>query len=271
MVTTTDNTDIHMQDKHDSEPVSRSPSRSVDGIPQPKDHDDEIDLMELFRTYVIPYWKKYLLAAFLGAVLFTAASYLFTPKYETQTKAQIQLGSASDSLKSKLGGLAMLAGMNMNAGDSQFMFNVNYIQSREIADAFIAKYDLRHKLFYDSYDDDGSYEHPSSMNNLYKKLLGAGYQDVHDDDIYQTPGPSKEELYKKFNKVFSIDVDQKEMSVTVTVKWKDPLKVKQWANDYIRLVNDLLKDKAIKENTLRINYLEARTRSAAGHLLPDRR
>lgn len=249
-----------MQDKTDLNEPRPPASESRINAGRDTVSDEEIDLMEILRKHVFPYWKKYCAAAFVGAVLLAAFSYSRMPQYNAEAVSIVNISSASSLLKGSLGSLASLAGVNVSSGDSNAMFNISYINSRELADAFIAKYDLRHELFYKSYDENGAYKQADRLDRLYVKLLGKGYADARDDDVYLAPGPSKEELYKKFQRVFHVNVDQKKMTVLVSVTWKDPIKAKQWANDYIRLANDILKRKAIGESTLKIHYLETQAR-----------
>jgi hypothetical protein len=246
-----------MQEQKPVNNPTHVPADSSQNHGNDRSQDDEIDVLLLLKKYFLPYIKWYAIAAFLGGVVLTAISYCLTPKYETSTLVQIDVGTATNLMKNKLGSLTSLAGMNLNAGDTKFMFNMNYITSREAADTFMAKYDLRHQLFYKDYDEDGAYDRPEKLEKLYKKILGDDYNKKSDDDIYKNPGPSKEQMYKTFQKVFIIDVDQKDMTATITVKWKDPLVAKTWANDYVKLVNDMLRVRAIKESHLKIKCLRA--------------
>ena len=224
--------------------------------------DNEIDLLEILRTHILPHWIKYFVAAFLGAFLLASASYKVTPKYQASVTALINVSSSSSRLMMKggLSSLATLAGMNINTGDSDYMFNINFIKSRELADAFSDKYNFRHEFFYKQYDENGVFKGEKRTKALYTKLFGGNYAEIGDDDIFLTPGPTKEAVYKKFNRVFSIDIDQKSMTVTISATWKDPIKVKRWANDYMQMANDILKKKAISESNLKIQYLESQIR-----------
>ncbi len=248
-----------MQDKSSAnkgEPSApESPSRAVMLASQ----SDEIDLEALLGKYVLPYWKKYCIWGFAGAVVFTAISYLLTPKYEAGVMAQVQMGATASSsiMRARMSGLSSMLGLGqMGGGDSDFLYNMNYITSRDVADAFMEKYDFRHELFYDDYEEDGTYLRPKSLAKLYRKVLGEDYLKEDDDDILRTPGPSKQVMYKKFEKVFTIVTDEKNLTVNVSVRWESPLKAKQWANNYISFVNNILRTKAINESNLKIKYLE---------------
>jgi uncharacterized protein involved in exopolysaccharide biosynthesis len=249
-----------MQDNSNVNGGKPSATTTTSNVQGTAPESGEIDLVALLGKYVFPYWKQYCFSSFVTAVIFAALSYLVTPKFDATVQAQVQMGSVSGSsmLKAKLGGLGSMMGLSqMAGGDSEFLYNMNFITSREVADAFMEKYDLRHELFYDDYDEDGNYEKPKKLGKLYRKILGDDYQKDDDEDILLTPGPSKQTMYKAFGKVFTIEVNNKDMTASVSVRWENPLKAKQWANDYISFVNNILKTKAINESNLKIKYLES--------------
>ncbi|MBN2068137.1 MAG: hypothetical protein JW739_00705 [Opitutales bacterium] len=218
---------------------------------------DEIDLIELFDTYVRPYWRRYCVAGLIGGFLFAVASVFVTPQYEATTTAQVYTGD-STNMKSGFGGLASLAGISMNAGNTDVLFNTKYIRSRELADAFIAQYDLRKELFYKGLNESDEFKPSFSLRKALTGWMSSNpVEGIEDEDIFTTPGPTKEQVYKKFEKTFLISVNNKDMTADVTVRWKDPLKAKQWANAYIQFVNGILREKAIRESNLKIQYLES--------------
>jgi uncharacterized protein involved in exopolysaccharide biosynthesis len=231
------------------------------GRPQNVATDEgDVDLIALLGKYVFPFWKHYIICSFVFAVIFTALSYRQTPQYEASVTAQVQIASAAGSglLRAKTSGLGAMIGIGQLAGsDSEFLYNMNFVTSREVADAFLQKYDLQREFFSKEYDKDGNYKNPKKLGALYSRIIGADYQKDKDEDILLTPGPSKQAMYKAFRRVFTIDVNSKEMTVSTTVMWKDPLKAKQWANNYIAFVNRILKDKAIRASNLKIQYLES--------------
>ena len=147
---------------------------------------DEIDLIELFDTYVRPYWRRYCIAGLIGGFLFAVVSFFVTPQYEATTTAQVYTGD-STNMNSGLSAQASLAGISMNSGDTDVLFNTNYIRSRELADAFIAQYDLRKELFYKELNDQGEFE---SSFNLRQALTGwmssNPVEGVEDEDIFAT-------------------------------------------------------------------------------------
>jgi len=218
--------------------------------------DDEIDLIELFNKYIRPFWKTYLKSALLFAFLFTVVSFRVTPQYKASVALMVNTGESSSS-SSRLGGLASLAGFKMRAnGSSDVLFNINYLQSREVAEAFIKKAGLRKKLFYKALNAEGEFTEKKSLfsflsSSKSKKNL------VDDEDVLNGIGPSKWSTYKRFKSVFLIDINEKDMTANVSVRWEDPLLAKRWANDYVAFINQILKEKAIHESNLKIQYLES--------------
>ena len=57
------------------------------------------------------------------------------------------------------------------------------------------------------------------------------------------------------DKVRSVDQDRRTGLVTVTVTWTDPALAAKWANDYVRGLNERLRDEAIREAERNLAYL----------------
>jgi uncharacterized protein involved in exopolysaccharide biosynthesis len=45
--------------------------------------------------------------------------------------------------------------------------------------------------------------------------------------------------------------------VTMTITWRDPKVAAQWANDLVRMTNDFLRDKAVRESARNIEFLQS--------------
>src|SRR6185437_21715 len=45
-------------------------------------------------------------------------------------------------------------------------------------------------------------------------------------------------------------------TTTISIDWRDPVVAARWANDFVRLANDLLRERAIQESTRNIEYLK---------------
>lgn len=221
------------------------------------DDDDTLDLSRILdyaKKMLLPHWKRYGVVIFLGGFFFALFSYLIVPVYRATALVQIASNSSSSMLKNRLKGLMGTSAL-MDTDTTDTLFNVAYLTSRETADAFVEKYGLREIIFDKLFEVQDPQVMSAKLAKKYRRLLGDDYATLNDQDVYLTPGPSKQQVYKTFNQIFIIDVDKKDMSVSVSVCWKNPRQARDWANDYIHFVNDTLREKAIQESESRIAYL----------------
>ena len=56
--------------------------------------------------------------------------------------------------------------------------------------------------------------------------------------------------------VLSVEEDKKSGLITVSVSWKEPEIVAEWANELVRQLNVQLRKKAIEDSNKRVGYLE---------------
>jgi hypothetical protein len=57
------------------------------------------------------------------------------------------------------------------------------------------------------------------------------------------------------DKVRSVEQDRRTGLVTVTMTWTDPARAASWANDFVRKLNDRLREEAIREAERNLSYL----------------
>src|SRR5262249_30866676 len=61
---------------------------------------------------------------------------------------------------------------------------------------------------------------------------------------------------KKFKEgVLTITKDQHKGTTTVTMEWTDSATAARWANEYVGLANELVRNRALQDSTRNINYL----------------
>jgi uncharacterized protein involved in exopolysaccharide biosynthesis len=97
------------------------------------------------------------------------------------------------------------------------------LQSRRLAEEFIKRYDLLDVLW----EDADPNEEPSlwlAVNQIREGIV-------------------------------NIAEDARRGTTTVYVDWKDPEVAARWANDYVALANDLMRQRALEETTRNIKYL----------------
>jgi len=184
--------------------------------------DNEINVVNLFWTI----WdQKYLVLA-ISLVCAGFAAYLAlkaVPVYRAQiviTEARDTGMGAGGAMGGQLGGLASIAGLNLNAS-SQGAERTAVLESRGLVEAFVKRYDLAALI--------------NGNSNVRNPLWFA---------------------VERFRKnVLNLHEEKLKDTTTITVDWTDPAVAARWANDFVALANELLRSRAIDESTRNIEYL----------------
>jgi uncharacterized protein involved in exopolysaccharide biosynthesis len=164
-------------------------------------------------------------AALLGALAIGYRSFA-TPAYfraETSVTEVRDKGMANvSSLASQLGGLASLAGVNIPsggaAGNQEF---AAVLESNRLTAEFIKRNDLIPVLLRES----------SKPPTMWRAVR-----------------------YFREN-VMTIRRDKLKGLTTIVMEWQDPKIAARWANDYVTLANEMLRNRAIDESSRNIAYL----------------
>lgn len=184
--------------------------------------ESEINFVTLF--WIVWDQKVLVLAiSLVGGIIATILALTATPMYRAQViVTQVHdtgLGSGS-SLMGQLGGLASIAGLNLNSNGAETE-RPAVLQSRGLVEAFVRRYNLVPLLVKES------------------KLPAAPWYAV--------------EIFRRT--LLDIHEEKLKGTTTITVDWRDPVVAARWANDFVRLANDLLRDRAIAESTRNVEYL----------------
>jgi uncharacterized protein involved in exopolysaccharide biosynthesis len=183
--------------------------------------DSEINFVTVFWTV----WsQKYLVLAI--ALLFGALAAFYALTATPMFEAQIVVTEASDSgiggaagLMNQLGGIASLAGLNLNSNGPNAE-RPAFLASRGLSAEFVNKYNLVPVL------------------NVNAKVKSVWY------------------AVQRFRKtVIDIHEEKVKGTTTITVDWRDPLVAARWANDYVALANDMMRERAQQEASRNIEYL----------------
>ena len=90
---------------------------------------------------------------------------------------------------------------------------------------------------------------------LYRRKWDAAAQAWKTNDPDERPTLWKANQY--FDKhVRTVELNGKTGLITMTITWKDPKLAAQWANDLVKLTNQYMRDKAIREAERNIAYLQ---------------
>jgi hypothetical protein len=186
--------------------------------------ENEIDFIALWW---IVWDHKILVAAttFVCALVALVIALTATPLYRasvvlTET-TDTGLSAAESGMASQLGGLASLAGLALGAG-GEHPERQAVLRSRHLVEEFVARPDVL----------------PSLMKGA-------------------KPGQTLWLTVERFRKsVLDIEEDKLKGTTTVTMDWTDPAVAARWANDFVGLANQLLRNQAIEDASRNVTYLE---------------
>lgn len=200
--------------------------------------DNEIDFRQIWET-IVAFKKTIGLVTVLCVSLATALAFIVPPKYQ----ATVLIAPAEDSrgaggvgaLTGQFGGLAEVAGINLQSGNSSKEAAIAYMKSRVFIENFIKEKDLLPVLF------------AKRWNASTRKWNVDAEKDI----------PTLWDAYQLFSKkILLVTPDKKSGLITVSVEWKDREMAVDWANEVVKKANEHLRQRAIAEAELSIGYLE---------------
>jgi uncharacterized protein involved in exopolysaccharide biosynthesis len=198
----------------------------------PEEQGRSLELGEL----VAECWRrKWLIAALTG--FFVAAgiawALLATPIFRVEVVLAPVQSSRAPALSGRLGGLASLAGLNLNTGsDNTQAFAV--LSSRAFSESFIVDKRLLPSLYPDEWDADAkAWKNANALEQ-----------------------PSVWEGVKFFTEeVLFLDQDEVSGLVTLAVEWSDPQVAAAWAQQLVDRINEQLRTRDLDQAERKLAYL----------------
>ena len=197
---------------------------------------DEISLGELFQTLWLGKWwigGISVLAAAIATVVALNMPVYYRADVLISPASSDSAGGGLSALAGQFGGLAALAGVNVGGGDGKKGESLATLSSRALTENYIQRENLMPILFADQWDEDRK-DWKASVKK--KPTLWDGV--------------------KAFNKkIRTVAQDKKTGLVTITIEWRDPKLAAQWANDLVKLTNQILRQGTIANSTRNLDYL----------------
>jgi hypothetical protein len=159
----------------------------------------------------------------IGGVIAAILALTAVPLYRSQvivTEVKDTGLAGAGSLMGQLGGLASIAGLNLNSSGPDAE-RPAILASRGLTEAFIRRHNLAPLINGDSKFRDSVW---FAVERFRKDVF-----DLHEEKLKGT--------------------------TTITIDWPDPVVAAEWANGIVGLANELLRERAIKESTRNIEYL----------------
>ncbi len=220
-----------------------------------QNHDDEIDLKELF----VALWKgKWFIVA--TTFVFAVGAVLFAISQPNTYKADTLLAPAESSgqgglakMAGQLGGLAALAGVNLGSGESsQTDLAVQVMKSRQFVDHFIQKHDLMVPIMA-AKEWDANSKTLVFDEEAYDPSTGKW---LREPKGLRGSEPSAQEAYDVFIKnMFSVSQDKESGLYTVSIEYFSPYLAQQWVTWLVQDINKVMRERVIAESTQNLDYL----------------
>lgn len=216
--------------------------------------DDEIDLAELWHAI----WSGKLIIIIISA-LFAISSVLYAINQPNIYKATTLLSPAGEQsgagglakMAGQFGGLASLAGINLDGGTDKTGLALEVLKSRFFLENFISKHQLLVPLM------------------AVKDWNAATNELIFDDEIYnsknntwlgevkasKSPEPSPWQAFKAFKSIFNIVSDTTTGMITLSIEHYSPETATQWLKLLVADINSTMReqDKVAAQNS--IDYL----------------
>lgn len=199
--------------------------------------DDDISLLDFSRTLVAE-WRLVVTAVLIAAVLSVALAFILTPRYTAETviieKNDRSATSGSAAMLARFGGLAQIAGVDLSALGGQSNDARVTLHSRSLLGRFITANKLLPVLFHDDWDEKARRWTTSAEDT-----------------------PTVWRGVKFFGEeVYTVDEDLTTGVITVRVEWTDPETAASWANDLVKLANEIVRIRALTEAQRNVDYLK---------------
>ena len=216
--------------------------------------EDEIDLGELWRAV----WAGKLTIITISFI-FAVASIFFALSKPNFYKASAILSPVSSEaggglagLAGKFGGLASMAGINLDGGGGdKTTLALEIIKSRSFIENFIAKHELLVPIIAGE-NWDITTDTLILNNELYDQVNSKWIREVKPP---KKSAPSSWEAFKVFSELLSISQDKETSMVVIEIEYFSPTMAQQWLTWLISDVNNFMREQDQKEAQDSINYL----------------
>lgn len=221
----------------------------------PNKIEEEIDLHEIITVI----WQgKWLVA--IVTTLFLIASIILAVNLPNVYKSEVLLAPADTeqggglaALAGQFGGLASLAGINLDAkgGVDKTQMAMEVLKSRQFISGFINRHNILPEIMapkkWDMTTNSIIFD-----EQLYISSTNTWVRDV--DEPFK-PKPSMQEAYKEFIKIFSVHADKETGMIKLSVEHISPFIAKQWVNWLVEDINNEMKERDVAEASRSTNFL----------------
>ena len=215
--------------------------------------DSLFDLGELIN-YLFSKWTLFVLFGFLFAIIFAVVSIQLPNKYTSEAVLVAADSGATgmESIAGQLGGLASLAGVNLNSGKDKSLLALQVLKSRLFLVDFVKKHQLEVNLFaVESWDRElGTFVYN-------EKKYDASAKKWHKrSDKPISHYPTDLEIHKEMSSLLDIEVDKANQVTKVSLSYYEPKLTQKWLTLVVKDLNDRVRAEEIREREEQISFLQ---------------
>ena len=204
-----------------------------------------------------------LISTVIAVVIGLLYSVLSTPYYSSSVKFLPATGQGANSglsaLSGSLGPAAALVGIDLGSGGSGKEEYLAVLRSRELSVRFIEENGVLPHLFPRRWDEQAAQWRPNEPGVLGRLAQGLSkiIARLSGDKGWRAPTavPSAWQAYDEFRKISAISEDTDTGIVTMTIEFSDPDLASTWANAYIDLANNRIRQDEIEEASRALEHL----------------
>lgn len=185
--------------------------------------EEGIDIFVIWRVI-----RRYRISIAICTVICTLGAAIYCVLATPMFRAEATITEAHDSnlqgnspIPGQLSGIASLAGFALGAGSGQSRDAQAILKSRRLAEQFIERYNIKDQLL---------------------ARAGGSQTMWHAVSFFRKD-------------VLNVDEDRKNGVTTISMYWSDPKEAAQWANDYIALSNEVIRNHAATDARRNIDFL----------------
>jgi len=197
---------------------------------------DELSLFDIGRVILAGrYWV--IAITILTTIACASWAFLSPTVYRSSTvlaPASEDRSMGMSSALGQFGGLASLAGINIDSRDSRIEESLAVLQSREFIEKFISDHNLLPIFFAEKWD---------ARNERWS--------------VPESKVPTPWKGYRYFvEKVLNVDRDRKSGLITVSIAWRSRPAAAAWANEIVERANAEMRVRALNAAVASTQYLE---------------
>jgi uncharacterized protein involved in exopolysaccharide biosynthesis len=198
----------------------------------------ERDTIDVFDLLSIVWSRRWFVVCVTALTVALSVLYIFVTRDTYRVDVLLKPTDLKSSLggyasQGALGGLANLAGINLNSSTSAEPIAV--LTSREFTRAFLEEQNLLPVLYAKRWD---------ASKNQWKPSRFLSPPDIRDAI----------DLFNK--KIRTVQEDRKTGFVIMTVQWRDPNLATAWANMLVDRLNERMRSRALEEASANVTYLK---------------